>query len=72
MAGATPGVVGSPAPPKSVLSEFLFGSVGPRGGRHPGVVDAMAKSAARTVGSTVARELTRGILGSLLGGGRRR
>ena len=72
MAGVTPGVVGATAPPKSALSEFLFGSVGPRGGQRPGVVDAMAKSAARTVGSTVARELTRGLLGSLLGGGRRR
>jgi hypothetical protein len=72
LAGATAGVVGSAAPPTSALSEFLFGSVGPRGGKHPGVVDAMAKSAARSVGSTVARELTRGLLGSLLGGARRR
>jgi hypothetical protein len=73
LAGATPGAVGAGAPPpQSALSEFLFGSVGPRGGKHPGVVDALAKSAARSVGSTVARELTRGLLGSLLGGGRRR
>jgi len=72
-AGATPGAVGVGAPPPpSALSEFLFGSTGPRGGKHPGVVDALAKSAARSVGSTVARELTRGLLGSLLGGGRRR
>lgn len=53
------------------LSEILFGKTGPRGGHHPGVVDAMAKSAARSVGSTVAREITRGIFGSLLGGKRR-
>jgi len=32
----------------------------------------MAKSAARSVGSSLARELTRGVLGSLLGGARRR
>jgi hypothetical protein len=32
----------------------------------------MAKSAARSVGSSLARELTRGVLGSLLGGKRRR
>jgi hypothetical protein len=31
----------------------------------------MAKSAARTVGSQVGRELIRGVLGSLLGGKRR-
>ena len=53
------------------LNELLFGSTGPRGGHHPGVVDAMAKSAARGVGSAVAREITRGIFGSLLGGKRR-
>ena len=53
------------------LNELLFGRTGPRGGHHPGMVDAMAKSAARGVGSAVARELTRGIFGSLLGGKRR-
>jgi uncharacterized protein len=53
------------------LNELLFGRTGPRGGHHPGVVDAMAKSAARSVGSAVAREITRGIFGSLLGGKRR-
>jgi hypothetical protein len=31
----------------------------------------MAKSAARTVGSTVGREIVRGVLGSLFGGRRR-
>jgi len=59
------GVMGS-------LGDILFGSTGPRGGRREGVVDAMAKSAARTVGSSIARELARGVLGSLLGGTRRR
>jgi DNA helicase HerA-like ATPase len=53
------------------LNELLFGRTGPRGGHHPGVVDALAKSAARGVGSAVARELTRGIFGSLLGSKRR-
>ncbi|HEX2672166.1 MAG TPA: helicase HerA-like domain-containing protein [Polyangiaceae bacterium] len=53
------------------LNELLFGRTGPRGGHHPGMVDALAKSAARGVGSAVARELTRGIFGSLLGGKRR-
>jgi len=53
------------------LGDVLFGSTGPRGGRHPGLVDAFAKSAARSMGSAVARQITRGVLGSLLGGGRR-
>jgi len=53
------------------LNELLFGRTGPRGGHHPGMVDALAKSAARGVGSAVAREITRGIFGSLLGNKRR-
>ena len=35
------------------------------------VVQAMVKSAARTMGSTVGRQLIRGILGSLMGGSKR-
>src|SRR6185369_17080810 len=54
------------------LSDILFGTTGPRGGRHPGVLDSMAKSAARSVGSTVGREIIRGVLGSLFGGGKSR
>ncbi|MGC4090126.1 MAG: DUF853 family protein [Polyangiaceae bacterium] len=50
------------------IGEVLFGRTGPRGGHHPGIVDAFAKSAARSVGSSIAREITRGIFGSLLGG----
>jgi hypothetical protein len=53
---------------RSVLSDVLFGSTGPRGGRREGVVEAAAKSMARQVG----REILRGVLGSLLGGGKRR
>lgn len=55
----------------SEVNDVLFGSVGPRGGKKPGLVDTFAKSAARSVGTTVAREITRGLLGSLLGGKRR-
>jgi hypothetical protein len=32
----------------------------------------MARSAVRTMGTTVGREIIRGVLGSLLGGGSRR
>ncbi len=54
------------------LGALIFGTTGPRGGRRDGMVDLVAKSAARTVGSSMARELVRGVLGSLLGGGTRR
>jgi len=52
----------------SIASDILFGKTGPRGGKQSqGLIEAMAKSAARTVGSQVGRELIRGVLGSLLG-----
>ena len=54
------------------LSNILFGTTGPRGGRHPGLAETAAKSVARTVGSTIGREIVRGVLGSILGGGSRR
>src|SRR5215510_9837313 len=50
-----------------MLSDILFGSTGPRGGRREGVVEAAAKSMARQAG----REILRGVLGSILGGRRR-
>ncbi len=54
------------------LGSILGGTTGPRGARHDGVLAAAAKSAARTIGSQVAREIVRGVLGSILGGGRKR
>ncbi|MDT7835197.1 helicase HerA-like domain-containing protein [Aquabacterium sp. OR-4] len=54
------------------LKDVLFGSTGPRGGRRPGLAEAAAGSAMRSIGSAVGREIVRGVLGSLLGGGRRR
>jgi hypothetical protein len=53
------------------LSDILFGSTGPRGGKREGVLESAAKSAARTIGSQVGREIIRGVLGSILGGKRR-
>jgi DNA helicase HerA-like ATPase len=46
----------------------------PKGGgrRSDDLMTTMAKSTVRTIGSTVGRELVRGILGSFLGGGGRR
>ncbi len=52
----------------SLASDILFGKTGPRGGKQSqGLLEAMAKSAARTVGSQVGREIIRGVLGSILG-----
>jgi hypothetical protein len=72
--GKTPNAQPSPAQPApaqtapNVLSDVLFGKTGPRGGKQSqGLLEAMAKSAARTVGSQVGREIIRGVLGSILG-----
>ena len=54
------------------LGSIVFGSTGPRGGKHEGLAESAARSAVRSVGSAVGREIVRGVLGSLLGGGRRR
>ena len=54
------------------LKDVLFGSTGPRGGRHEGLAETAAKSALRSIGSSVGREIVRGVLGSLLGGSKRR
>jgi uncharacterized protein len=54
------------------LKDAVFGTTGPRGGRHPGLAEKAASSAVRSIGSAVGREIIRGVLGSLLGGSRRR
>ena len=56
----------------SGLNDVLFGTTGPRGARHDGLVQTMAKTAARTVGSSLGKEILRGVMGSLFGGGKRR
>ena len=53
------------------LTDVLFGTTGPRGGKHDGLAQSMAKSAVRTMGSSVGREIMRGVLGSLFGGRKR-
>jgi uncharacterized protein len=63
--GADGGMVGT-------LKDMIFGSTGPRGGKHDGLAQTAAKSAVRSVGSAIGREIIRGVLGGLLGGGRRR
>ena len=55
------------------VSDMIFGRTGPRGGRQTqGVLEAVTKSAARAIGSELGRQIMRGVLGSILGGGRRR
>jgi hypothetical protein len=49
----------------SALADFLWGTK-----RRQGVVEAMAKQAARTVGSQVTRRIMRGLLGGISGGRR--
>ncbi len=51
------------------LKDVLFGTTGPRGGRHPGLAEKAAQSAVRSMGSAIGREIIRGVLGSILGGG---
>jgi DNA helicase HerA-like ATPase len=53
------------------LNDMLFGSTGPRGAKYDGLAQSMAKSAVRTMGSAVGREIIRGVLGSLLGSKKR-
>jgi DNA helicase HerA-like ATPase len=53
------------------LNDVLFGTTGPRGAKHDGLAQSMAKSAVRSIGSAVGREIIRGVLGSLMGGKRR-
>jgi DNA helicase HerA-like ATPase len=76
-AGTSAGPPGTPAGSgaqttgfRDAMSNILFGTTGPRGGHHDGLVDSAAKSAARSFGSTVSRAILRGALGSLLGSGR--
>lgn len=50
------------------LNDVLFGTTGPRGAKHDGLAQTMAKSAIRTMGSSVGREIIRGVLGGIFGG----
>ncbi len=50
-----------------VISDFLWGTK-----RRQGMVETMAKQAARTVGSRIGRQILRGVLGGILGGSNRR
>jgi DNA helicase HerA-like ATPase len=51
---------------RGMLGDLLWGSK-----RRQGLVETMAKQAARTVGSQIGRKIIRGLLGGILGGSRR-
>jgi hypothetical protein len=53
--------------PSSQLGELLWGTK-----KRQGMVETMAKQAARTVGSQLGRQILRGVLGGILGGARSR
>ena len=55
-----------PSEKGGMLGDFLWGTK-----RRQGMVETMAKQAARTVGSQIGRQILRGILGGILGGSRR-
>ncbi|WP_213959335.1 MULTISPECIES: helicase HerA-like domain-containing protein [unclassified Variovorax] len=73
--GAPPATAGAPGSPQAGasgglmggLNDLLFGTTGPRGGKHDGLVQTMAKSAVRTVGTSVGKEILRGVLGGIFG-----
>ena len=72
-AGRTAGTGTAPAPPASAggsLSDLIFGSTGPRGGHHEGMLESASRSAARSIGSGLGRQILRGMLGGILGGRR--
>ncbi|HZV93465.1 MAG TPA: helicase HerA-like domain-containing protein [Caldimonas sp.] len=75
-AASPAGTASAPAPSGDGLlgglKNAIFGTTGPRGGRHEGLAESAARSAMRSIGSSVGREIIRGVLGSLSGGSRRR
>jgi uncharacterized protein len=66
--GAAPKRAETPPPSErgSVAGDVLWGTR-----RRQGLVETMAKQAARTVGSQIGRQILRGVLGGIFGGGRR-
>ena len=70
-AAVSAGAAGAAAPAGGgTLMDSIKGSLGglmTGSGRKDSLVEAMAKSAVRSMGSTVGREIVRGVLGSLLG-----
>jgi DNA helicase HerA-like ATPase len=64
---AKPSAAPQTAEPSSQLGELLWGTK-----KRQGMVETMAKQAARTVGSQLGRQILRGVLGGIMGGARGR
>ena len=67
-AAAPAEAAGAPAAPAEGglmdgLKDMVFGSTGPRGGRRPGLAEAAAASAVRTIGASLGRQLMSGPAG---------
>jgi DNA helicase HerA-like ATPase len=60
---APPGAGGEGSGMMGAVSDLLFGSTGPRGGQRDGIAQMVVKSAVRTAGSAIGREIVRGVLG---------
>jgi len=69
--GSGPAQSSRSQPTSGGLTDILFGTTGPRGGRREGVLESAARSAARSVGSGMGRQILRGVLGSIFGGTKR-
>ncbi|MBN1105851.1 MAG: DUF853 family protein [Deltaproteobacteria bacterium] len=65
--GANRGEAEKPSKRGGVVGDWLWGTK-----RRQGMVETMAKQAARTVGSQIGRQILRGVLGGILGGWGRR
>jgi DNA helicase HerA-like ATPase len=64
-AGDKPGAPPAASTPAGgSISDLILGSTGPRGGRRDGLLEAAAKSAFRSIGSSIGRAIIRGTLGS--------
>ena len=53
------------------LGGLIFGTTGPRGGKHDGLIEIFAKTATRTASNRLTGSILRGVLGSLAGRRRR-
>ncbi len=65
--GSNKAEAGKPSERGRSLGDLLWGTK-----RRQGMVETIAKQAARTVGSQIGRQILRGVLGGMLGGSRRR
>ena len=70
-AGAAPAASEGGGAMMDGLKDLLFGTTGPRGGKHDGLVQTMAKSTMRTMGNSLGKEILRGVLGGILGNKKR-